>query len=163
MAHYRRYTCYFLIGTFILISGCSSIKEDWPNCDQLTLTLKVLIAEDESDIGLTKVDSAQVYLFGGNGYIASMGIGNLPNGYTFKLDKTDEIAIAAWGNLKNDSLEVPSIYTGMRPDQVLLKLKKSGEYCQEPLDLFFASYRSDNPVTGSTMQTSLLNAIDKIT
>jgi hypothetical protein len=159
MALYCRYTRYLLAMAFIVGVGCSTIKDNMPDCEQRTLTLKVLVADEESDIGRARVDSAQVYLFGSDGYIGKRVIGNLPNTYTFKLDKTNGIAISAWGNLKSDSIEVPPMYTGMTPDQAILKLKKSGEYNHEPPDLFFASYHSDLSAAAAAMKNSSFNVV----
>ncbi len=151
MAHYYRYIAYLLAVAFIVFGGC--IREDLSDCGYLTLKFKVSDSREETNAGTDAVDSAQVYLFDSRGYVRTVEVGDISKHYTLGFEKSDEISIAAWGNLRGDSIGIPVMHRGMCQTCTSIKLKKQGEYCTEPPDLFFASYRSGNTVVDTVILT----------
>ena len=151
MVRYCRYRAYLLAVAFIVSGGC--IREDLSDCRYLTLKFKVSDSREETNAGTDAVDSAQVYLFDSRGYVRTVEVGDISKHYTLGFEKSDEISIAAWGNLRSDSIEIPGMHRGMCRLCAILKLKKQDEYCPEPPDLFFASYRSEDTVVDTVIVT----------
>lgn len=157
MVRHSRYRFYFLAIAFIVSSGC--IREDLSDCAFLTLKFKVHVFDESRNAPAEVIDGTQVYVFDSNGYVRTVKIEDVSDCYAVGLAKSDGVSMAAWGNLRADSIEIPVMYKGMSQIQALLKLKKSGEYCVEPPDLFFASYRSDYPSTGAAMETPSFSVV----
>lgn len=157
MVRHCRYLFYFLAIAFIVSPGC--IREDLSDCAFLTLKFKVHVFDESRNDPAEVIDGTQVYVFDSKGYVKTVEIADVSNCYAVGLAKSDAVSMTAWGNLRADSIEIPVMYKGMSQIQALLKLKKSGEYCVEPPDLFFASYRSDYPLTGSAMETPSFNVV----
>ena len=133
-----------LLFPLLLLGSC--VLEDMDNCAQYKLTVKI-VGTDGYELPSGTVDTVNVYLFDEAGFVRMVSTdksGDLMFGY----DKDQELTLVAWGNLKKDSLVVPTLTKGESPEEALVELRKLEDYDLSSTDLFYARYtvRGDSVV-----------------
>lgn len=124
---------------FLLVATLQScIFEDMDSCVRYDITLKVVNA-DGFQLPKETVDSVNLFLFDKNGY-ARMVSADRNNKFTLGYSKNEVLTLVAWGNLKNDSLLLPQLSKGQKPEDVLITLNQLEDYALNPSDLFYARY-----------------------
>lgn len=136
--------CYIesVLGVFFLLSlFCTScIKEDLSDCRNYDLTMKVVDAEGEDISSSGAIHDLKAYLFGNDKFIKELPIDS--GKITFTYSKSVPVTVVAWGNLQNDTLDLPQLTSGMGITEALVQLKKSNTQTLSAPDLFYQSYSS---------------------
>jgi len=136
--------CYIerVLGVFFLLSlfctGC--IKEDLSDCRNYDLTMKVVDAEGGDISSSGAIHNLKAYLFGNDKFIKELPIDS--GKITFTYSKSVPVTVVAWGNLQNDTLDLPKLTPGMRITEALVQLKKNDGHPLSPPDIFYQNYSS---------------------
>jgi hypothetical protein len=116
----------------------SCIFEDMGSCAQYELTVKI-VGTDGYELPSGTVDTVNVYLFDKTGFVRMVST-DKNNNFIFGYNKDEPLTIVTWGNMKRDSLLVPTLKQGETIDEALVELRKIEEYNLSSTDLFYARY-----------------------
>jgi hypothetical protein len=145
---------------FMLLAVLQScIFEDMEDCVQYDLTVKLLGSDGEELVSGT-VDTVNIYLFDRNGFVRMIPIGRNSD-FTFGCDKEDSLTLVAWGNLKQDSLIVPTLSKGETLEEALVSLRWLNGCNMSPTDLFYSRYtvlQHAQQISGSALRSN--NGLD---
>jgi|WetSurMetagenome_2_1015567.scaffolds.fasta_scaffold35882_3 hypothetical protein len=139
-----------LLFPLLLLGGC--VLENMGDCTQYKLTVKI-VGADGYELPSGTVDTVNVYLFDKTGFVRMVQT-DKDNDFIFGYDKDDELTLVTWGNLKKDSLLVPTLTKGENPEEVLVQLRELEGYDLSSTDLFYARYT----VHGDSVVPALLRS-----
>jgi hypothetical protein len=144
------------INIFSIIAACfllffteSCIKEDLSGCTEYQFWVKVTDPDGET-LSLSTADPLNVYLFDQDDRFVRMLSTNADGKVILGYDQDEPLTLVAWGNLKEDTLDVSDPVKGESIDDLFVTLRKSGAYHLSPTDIFYASFSKDASGTITT-------------
>jgi len=118
----------------LCFSAC--IHEDTDDCYDYLINVRVIDTEgnDITESGI--VSSVDIYMFDASGFVRMVPRGSSAE-YLFRSSTPEPLTLIAWGNLKEDSLNIPNVSKGLMPEDIRLSLlnNESGNHLPSP-DLY---------------------------
>lgn len=132
---YRMF-CFLL--TCLLLSSC--IREQTDACVQYELTVRAVTPSGEDVTSSGVVTSMDLYLFDENGFVRMLPKGSSSD-FRFGAEKNENFTLVAWGNLKGDSLKLPSLAVGTSLEEARIELLQLATGYNMPVtDLFYSRH-----------------------
>jgi Protein of unknown function (DUF1812). len=116
----------------------SCILENLDDCAEYNLTVRI-VDEKGEDLPKRTLNSLNAYLFDSTGFVREVSMLH-DNNLFFGYNISDKLTVVAWGNLRVDSLLLPSLTPGVSLDSASIKLRKEGVYDLTSTDLFYTRY-----------------------
>lgn len=122
--------------TCLLLYGC--ISEQTDACVQYELTVRAVTPSGEDVTSSGIITSMDIYLFDENGFVRMVPKGSSSD-FLFGIQKNKTLTLVAWGNLKSDSLKLPSPAVGTSLEEAKVELLQLATGYNLPVtDLFYA-------------------------
>ncbi len=120
----------------LLLYGC--ISEQTDACVQYELTIRAVTPSGEDVTSSGVITSMDLYLFDENGFVRMVPKGSSSD-FLFGIQKNKTLTLVAWGNLKSDSLKLPSPAVGTSLEEAKVELLQLATGYNLPVtDLFYA-------------------------
>ena len=120
----------------LLLYGC--ISEQTDACVQYELTVRAVTPSGEDVTSSGIITSMDIYLFDQNGFVRMVPKGSSSD-FLFGTPKNKTLTLVAWGNLKGDSLKLPSPAVGTSLEEAKIELLQLATGYNLPVtDLFYA-------------------------
>ena len=120
----------------LLLYGC--ISEQTNACVQYELTIRAVTPSGEDVTSSGVITSMDLYLFDENGFVRMVPKGSSSD-FLFGTEKSKTVTLVAWGNLKGDSLKLPSLALGTSLDEARIELLQNSTGYNLPVtDLFYS-------------------------
>ena len=120
----------------LLLYGC--ISEQTDACVQYELTVRAVTPSGEDVTSSGVINSMDLYLFDENGFVRVVPKGSSSD-FLFGIEKSKTVTLVAWGNLKSDSLKLPSPAVGTSLEEAKVELLELATGYNLPVtDLFYA-------------------------
>lgn len=140
----------------LLMQAC--VREQTDDCVQYEMKIS---AVDPQGVDVTSsgiVTSINLYLFDDNGFVRIIPQ-NSSSSFILGTEKSKVLTLVAWGNLKGDSLKLPSLSVGTSLQNARIKLLQSTEGYNLPTTDLFYSRREINNVATRSMQSDTVKLI----
>jgi hypothetical protein len=122
--------------TCLLLYGC--ISEQTDACVQYELTVRAVTPSGEDVTSSGVITSMDIYLFDESGFVRMVPKGSSSD-FLFGVEKSKTLTLIAWGNLKGDSLKLPSPTVGTSLEEAKVELLELATGYNLPVtDLFYA-------------------------
>jgi hypothetical protein len=141
--------------SFLVCSLQSCVLEDMDHCTQYELTVRI-VGTDGYELPSGTVDTVNMYLFNEDGFVRMVSTGRNSD-FMFGYEKEETLTLVAWGNLKKDSLLVPTLVKGESLESALVALRKLEDYNLGATDLFYSRYtvHGDSAVAAASSSSAV--------
>ena len=150
----------FSLSAYILsvLLCISCVREDTENCVQYALNVRAVDVEGndltESDV----LQKSDVYLFDDKGFVRMVPTG-ISSDFLFGEEKSAELTLVAWGNLKEDTLVTTKLARGTSIEEAKIQLRRHAEGTHIPITDLFYSRKELNRVQTRSMQEENITLI----
>jgi len=136
------------------LQGC--VLEDMSDCAQYELTVNV-VSPDGDALPDNVLETVGLYLFNQEGFVRMLSMSQERKA-VFGYVKNEPLTLVAWGNLKQDSLVIPSLSKGQSLESALVRLRKLNSFDLTSTDLFYSFHRIADSADVSNVNISASSA-----
>jgi hypothetical protein len=140
----------------LLLFGC--VREQMDACVQYELTISAVDTEGRDVTSSGAVTSIDLYLFDENGFVRIIPQGSSSD-FLFGAEKDKALTLVAWGNLKEDSLKLPSLTVGTSLQDAKIELLQTAAGYSLPVTDLFYSRREISSSTTRGMQSDTIKLV----
>lgn len=137
--------------------GC--VYEQTDACVQYELTVRAVTPSGEDVTSSGVITSMDIYLFDQNGFVRMVPKGSSSD-FLFGTPKNKTLTLVAWGNLKGDSLKLPSPAVGTSLEEAKIELLQLATGYNLPVtDLFYARRVLTGETSTRAMQSDTVKLV----
>ena len=137
----------------------SCISEETDACVQYELTIRAVTPSGEDVTSSGVITSMDLYLFDENGFVRMVPKGSSSD-FLFATEKSKALTLVVWGNLKGDSLKLPSLGVGTSLEDAKVELLQSSTGYNLPVtDLFYARRVLTGETSTRAMQSDTVKLV----
>lgn len=141
----------------LFFGGC--VYEQTDACVQYELTVRAVTPSGEDVTSSGVITSMDIYLFDENGFVRMVPKGSSSD-FLFGTEKSKTVTLVAWGNLKGDSLKLPSPTVGTSLEDAKVELLQSSTGYNLPVtDLFYARRVLTGETSTRAMQSDTVKLV----
>lgn len=148
-----------LLSLCLVLLLCSCVRDQTDACVQYELTVRAVTPSGEDVTSSGLITSMDLYLFNEDGFVRMISKGIFSD-VLFGTEKAKALTLVAWGNLKGDSLKLPSLVVGTSlADAQIELLQTVAGYNLPVTDLFYGRRVLTSEATTRGMQSDTVKLI----
>lgn len=157
LAACRVYRALLLLSLALLLHGC--VREQTDACVEYELSVRAVTPSGEDVTTSGMITSVDLYLFDEDGFVRVIPKSSSSD-FLFGAEKDKALTLVAWGNLKEDSLKLPSLEVGTSLQDAKIELLQAATgYDLTVTDLFYCYRELSAETTTRGIQSDTVNLV----